>query len=172
MPEITFRFAQQADAADVTSVVNAAYSGPESHLGWTPETHLHAGPRTTLDEVATILASPAQRIILCLAGGRLAGSVQIGQGPEDGYLGMLAVSPRQQAMGLGKALMDEAERQAGKLWACSSLTLSVISLQTALAAFYRRRGYVPTGRREPFPHEEQLGALRFDFDLIYLRKAL
>ena len=163
-----FRDATPDDAEAITELVNSAYSGPDAALGWTPETHLHAGPRTTLAEVQTILADPQKRILLCHAPD-LAGSVQI---DADGHLGMLAVPPLRQAGGIGRALLDHAERRAVALWGVRSLTLTAISLQTALIAYYERRGFRPTGRREPFPHDEQPGALRLDFDLIELSKPL
>jgi GNAT superfamily N-acetyltransferase len=165
---LAFRDATPADAEAVTKLVNAAYSGPEAAQGWTPETHLHAGPRTTLAEVQIIMADPAQRILLCHAPG-LAGSVLINAG---GHLGMLAVPPLRQAGGIGRALLAHAEDRARTIWACESLTLTAISLQTDLIAWYERRGYLRTGRREPFPHDEQPGALRQDFDLIELSKLL
>ncbi|MFN5999730.1 MAG: GNAT family N-acetyltransferase [Paracoccaceae bacterium] len=165
---LVFRDATPADAEAINDLVNAAYSGPEAAQGWTPETHLHAGPRTTLAEVRTILADATQRILLCHAPG-LVGSVQIDAG---GNLGMLAVPPLRQAGGIGRALLAHAEDRARTLWACQSLTLTAISLQTDLIAYYERRGYRRTGRREPFPHDEQPGALRQDFDLIELKKPL
>jgi ribosomal protein S18 acetylase RimI-like enzyme len=165
---LAFRDATPADPEVVTDLVNAAYSGPDAAQGWTPETHLHAGPRTTLVEVQAILADPTQRILLCY-GPILVGSVQIDAG---GHLGMLAVPPLRQASGIGRALLAHAEDRARALWACDSLTLTAISLQTDLISYYERRGYQRTGRREPFPHDEQPGALRHDFDLIELKKPL
>ncbi len=50
--------AQPGDAEAITAMVNAAYSGADAAAGWTPETHLHAGPRTTLAEVQAILSDP------------------------------------------------------------------------------------------------------------------
>jgi ribosomal protein S18 acetylase RimI-like enzyme len=165
---LLFRDALAADALAVTSLVNAAYSGPEATIGWTPETNLHSGPRTTLAEIEAILADPNQRILLCEAA-EIAGSVLV---DAQGHLGMLAVPPRLQASGIGRRLLAHAEVRAAQLWGCSSLTLSAISLQTALIAWYERRGYRQTGAREPFPHDEQPGALRLDYDLILLEKRL
>jgi ribosomal protein S18 acetylase RimI-like enzyme len=164
----SFSDAQPDEAQAITDLVNSAYSGPDASHGWTPETHLHAGPRTTLAEVQDILADPQQRILLCHAPD-LAGSVQI---DASGHLGMLAVPPLRQAGGIGRALLDHAETRAVELWGVQSLTLTAISLQTALIAYYERRGFQRTGRREPFPHDEQPGALRLDFDLIELSKPL
>ena len=46
---LRFRIAISGDAAALTSFVNATYHGPEAERGWTPETHLHGGPRTSVD---------------------------------------------------------------------------------------------------------------------------
>lgn len=166
MPQ--FRDAQPTEAQAIAALVNAAYSGPEAALGWTPETHLHAGPRTSVQEVEGVLRDPAQRLIVGLDPD-LCGSVLIG---ADGSLGMLAVGPRRQAKGMGRALLAHAEGRAVALWGCQHLTLTAISLQEALIAFYERRGYRRTGRRMAFPHEEQPGALRLDYDLVELTKSL
>ncbi|MDP3194069.1 GNAT family N-acetyltransferase [Tabrizicola sp.] len=163
-----FRDAMLDDAAAIADLVNSAYSGPDAARGWTPETHLHAGPRTTLAEVRGILADPHHRILLCHAPD-LAGSVQI---DASGHLGMLAVHPLRQAEGIGRALLDHAETRAVSLWGVPSLTLTAINLQTALIAYSERRGFRRTGRREAFPHDEQPGALRQDFDLIELTKPI
>jgi GNAT superfamily N-acetyltransferase len=164
---LQFRDATLEDARPIAAHVNAAYSGPDAGLGWTPETHLHTGQRTNFMEMMHIISDPMQRIVLCFAP-TLTGTVWI---TAQGDLGLFTVTPRRQTNGIGAALLAHAEQRAADLWACPSLTLSVISLQTALIGYYQRRGYRPTGAR-PFPHDEQPGALRMDFNLIQLTKSL
>ena len=62
--EFKFRIAQLADAVDVTKFVNETYHGPEAAQSWTPETHLHSGPRTSIAEIASYFRNPACRIVL------------------------------------------------------------------------------------------------------------
>jgi hypothetical protein len=54
------------------------------------------------------------------------------------------------------------------------MRLTVIHLRGELEAYYQRRGYLPSGRREPFPYiDPSVGrALVADMELIELVKAL
>ena len=85
---------------------------------------------------------------------------------------MFAVDPARQGTGLGKAVLEAAERTAQELWSATEVTLTVISLRDELIAWYERRGYARTGRHLPFPFHEASGALRTDFDLVEMRKEL
>ena len=62
--DFKFCIAQLADAVDVAKLVNATYDGLEAAQGWTPETHLHSGPRTSIAEVASYFHNPACLIVL------------------------------------------------------------------------------------------------------------
>ena len=167
-----FRIARFDEAGVVADHVNACYGGPDAAFGWTPETGILPGPRTTRAAVAANLADPAARIVLCDTPGGLSGSVLIQRQDRAAYLGMFAVLPRLQGGGIGRALMAEAERLARALWPVNRMELTVISLQTALTGWYARQGYRETGERHPFPHDLEPGALRFDFDLIQMAKTL
>lgn len=167
-----FRFATESDAAPVVRFVNAAYHGAEAELGWTPETHLHAGPRTSDADVRAHVADPNSKLLLCEMDGGIVGCALIEHHDGEAHLGMFAVKPRLQGAGLGKAILAEAERLVAVLWRCRALTMTVVSAQDKLIAYYERRGYLRTGERIPFPFEKAPGALRFDYDLIVVRKAL
>lgn len=171
-PGLTIREAVLDDAQALTDLVNAAYSGPEAALGWTPETHIHLGPRITLDQMRQVLTDAESAVLAAEREGVLIGTVSIEKAGRNAHLGTLAVSPLLQAGGVGRALMAAAEARALALWRSRRMALTVISLQERLIAYYERRGYRRTGLREPFPHEEQPGALRFDFDLVRMEKAL
>jgi len=167
-----FRFAVAFDAPAIVAFVNDAYHGPDSALGWTPETHLHAGPRANLAAISAQIAGNHSRIILCDDGGRLAGCVVIERKNADGHIGMLAVRPRLQAKGLGRAILAEAETRLVDLWSCVSATLTVINLLSDLIAYYQWRGYTLTGKTEPFTCDEEPGAVRRDYHVSVMRKPL
>jgi ribosomal protein S18 acetylase RimI-like enzyme len=167
-----FRFAAACAAPLVAEFVNAAYHGAEAELGWTPETHLHSGPRTREADVRAHVADPDSKLLLCETDDGLVGCALIEHHDGEGHLGMFAVRPRLQGAGLGKAILTEAERLATALWRCRALTMTVVSAQAQLIAYYERRGYLRTGQRIPFPFEEAPGALRFDYDLVVVRKTL
>jgi ribosomal protein S18 acetylase RimI-like enzyme len=171
--DLTFRTATAADVPAVTALVERAYRGPVAATGWTTETELLTGPRTSEEHVAELAAEPGSRFVLAEADGALVGSalVQAPEAPgEAAYLGMFAVDPAYQGSGLGKAVVAAAERTVHELWAAPAVRLTVISLRAELIEWYERRGFVRTGRHLPFPFHEASGALRTDFDLVEMQK--
>jgi ribosomal protein S18 acetylase RimI-like enzyme len=170
MTEPTYRFATSADVGPVRALVERAYRGPESAKGWASEAHLLTGPRTSDEEIASYIASSTSRFVLAETDGALVGCVLIEQHGEDGYFGMFSIAPELQAAGLGNALLAKAEESARDLWDAKGMVAVVINLREELIAWYERRGYALTGRREPFPFDVHSGALRTDFEFVELRK--
>lgn len=160
------------DGSEITELVNAAYSGPEAEMGWTPETHLHAGPRTTLGHVNGYLASKDKLIIVAEFANRIMGCALLEFDGSQCKFGMFAVHPKSQSSGIGKRIIEEAENQAVRRSKCDRLCLTAINLQVALISYYERRGFLRTGETIPFPHDEEPGATRFDYHLVALEKRL
>ena len=172
MTDLRFRLAEPGDVAAVTALVERAYRGEAAATGWTTETEILTGPRTTEAQVRTLVEDEGSRFVLAERDGRLVGSALVQRAGDSAYLGMFAVDPAEQGRGLGKAVVEACERTARELWSSTAVTLTVISLRDELIAWYERRGYVRTGRHLPFPFHEHSGALRTDFDLMELRKVL
>ncbi len=177
MAEPNYRYADRGDVAKVAALIERAYRGPEAEKGWANEAHLLTGPRTTEAEIAALVADSYSRFVLAelrdlVAGDQLAGCALIQKDGADAYFGMFAIEPSRQIAGLGKALLAKCERAARDLWASRGMTMVVINLREELIAWYARRGYAPTGRREPFPFAPGVGETRRDFDLVELRKDL
>ena len=81
----------------------------------------------------------------------LIGSVMVGYEGHRGWVNYLAVHPGHQRQGLGRLLMDEAERRLREL-GCAKVNLQIRTSNEAAAEFYRRIGYavddvVSMGRR-------------------------
>jgi len=170
MMDLTYRYASAADVEPVRALVERAYRGPESAKGWASEAGLLTGPRTSDEEIAGLIAGLTSRFLLAERDGVLVGCVLIEQHGEDGYFGMFSIDPGLQAAGLGRALLSKAEEAARDLWDAQGMVAVVINLREELIAWYERRGYALTGRREPFPYDVHSGALRTDFDFVELRK--
>ena len=170
MSEPTYRYATPADLGPVRALVERAYRGPESAKGWASEAGLLTGPRTSDDEIVAYIAGSSSRFLLAERDGVLVGCVLIEQHGEDGYFGMFSIDPGLQAAGLGRALLAKAEDAVRDLWDAKGMVAVVINLREELIAWYERRGYALTGRREPFPFDVHSGALRNDFDFVELRK--
>ena len=143
------RPARLDDAERITALVNGAYRGDGSRAGWTTEADLLDGTRVTEPIVAALLADPRTTILLCEDAGRLLGCVELRREAARLYLGMLTVAPGEQGRGLGSLLMDAAEAQARDL-GLQAIVMTVISVRDALIAWYRRRGFRPTGATHAF----------------------
>jgi len=134
---LRFRTAAESDIPALVALVNAAYR---------IETFLE-GTRTD----AARLRSMMQKGEILLGedeSGALVGCVYMEPRGDHGYLGMFAVDPAQQGLGLARRIIEAAEdrfrRQGFK-----AVEISVLSLRTELPPIYRRYGYVETGA-EPF----------------------
>lgn len=131
-----------ADRERLIPLINTAFS---------IETFL-SGPRTDLDR----LTEQMQKGTVLLAedpnNGQVVASVYLEVRGQRGYLGMLAVHPARQKMGLGRRMMMEAEeflRNEG----CVAVDISVLSLRPELRPVYRKMGFIEIGTEEfRYPH--------------------
>jgi GNAT superfamily N-acetyltransferase len=170
----TFRAATPADIEVVTRLVESAYRGDSSRQGWTSEAELLDGQRTDRDQVASLIGGADSRILLAEREGRLEASCHIERQGEDCSFGMFAVTPMLQRQGMGRLLLQEAERVAREEWRCRRMRMTVIDVRAELIAWYERRGYRRTGVFVPFPYgDERFGIpRRDDLRFEYLDKAL
>lgn len=168
--------ATAADADAVVALVNSAYRGDSSRVGWTTEADLLGGQRTDADGIRGVVAADASRLLLHRAAdGTLLACVLLERRPGGGcYLGMLTVRPDRQAAGIGRRLLAAAESYAAAELRASYVEMTVIGARTELIAWYERRGYARTGERRPFPYGDERFGLprRPDLDFEVLRKAL
>ena len=156
-----FRPAVEADISAIVALVESAYRGDSGRRGWTTESDLLDGRRTSEDDVAAVISRPGNRILLLERDGRLLASCHLERQGEAAYFGMFAVDPTRQAGGLGKLLLAEAERIAREEWGCRLMEMTVIVQRTELIAWYQRRGYRRTGTHRPFPYgDERFGIPR------------
>lgn len=142
-----------ADAAELSALINSAYRGETSKKGWTTEADLLEGTRTSEEELMTIITSPNHYLLKFTHIEKIIGSVLLIAKNEALYLGMLTVSPELQNGGIGKQLLDAAEEHARSLQ-INTIQMTVIGIRKELLAWYLRKGYIDTGKREPFPFGE------------------
>jgi ribosomal protein S18 acetylase RimI-like enzyme len=72
-PEPAFRYARQADAPTLVALIERAYRSPDTAGSWVSEAHLLTGPRTSNEEISTIIAREDSRFLIAEIGGKLAG---------------------------------------------------------------------------------------------------
>jgi ribosomal protein S18 acetylase RimI-like enzyme len=155
-----FRTAGAADIAAIVALVNSAYRGDSSRIGWTTETDLLDGQRTDAEEIAGLIDAEGSTILLCLDGPALIGTVHPLRAPDGVWLGMFTVRPALQGRGIGKRFLAEAERRARAEWGVGTAYMTVITLRPELIAWYERRGYRRTGRFRDFPADPRYGIPR------------
>ena len=171
---LTFRAATAADTDSVIALVESAYRGDASRVGWTTEADFLDGRRTGADDIEAILARPHSRLLLAHNDGELVACAHVAVEDGAGYFGMFSVVPSLQGAGVGKAVLAEAERIARDEFGQARMQMTVIDVRDELIAFYERRGYRRTGIRKPFPYGDARFGLprRDDLRFEILEKAL
>jgi GNAT superfamily N-acetyltransferase len=175
--KLSFRKATPADVQIILPLVRSAYRGDDSRAGWTTEADLVADERIDAAGVLVKINEPNGALLLAYddAGSLVACCEVLGK-PSSGvaYFGLFAVTPRLQGGGIGRQVLEEAERFAREAWGVSTMEMCVIWTREELIAWYGRRGYRRTGETRPFPYKELVNgvALRDDLHFEVLEKDL
>lgn len=166
MANLTFRPATLVDIPALVALVTSAYRGEVSRQGWTTEADLLDGQRIAPDVLRQDIERPRSRVILAERQDKgddqvLLACVHVAEDDGAGYLGMFSVRPDGQGSGIGKQVMQEAERYAREDLQLPAMRMTVIDIREELIAFYERRGYHRTGITKPFPYgDERFGIPR------------
>lgn len=147
----TFRTANQSDAEAIAQLVNKAYRPNSGNSGWTHESELVAGDRTTVSQVVEILSKPDSFILIGLRNSETVACVHVEKDHANSYIGMLSINPILQGVGVGKEMLAYAENYATKVFGSEKFVMVVLSARTELIAFYLRRGYRKTGVVMDYP---------------------
>lgn len=147
--------AQIEDAEEISALVNSAYRGDSSRVGWTTEADYIGGQRTNPEIIRRDFFSNGERTMLVLReqeNAEILACVAL-EWLKDGvaYLGMLTVKPTLQAKGVGRVLLEASENFV-KSKNFKRIELSVVHIRDTLMAWYERRGYVRKGETKPFPY--------------------
>ncbi len=173
MPQM--RLARQDDIDSVVALVESAYRGDASRVGWTTEADLIDGQRTDSDAVHEAIEDHASRLVLLVADGGPISCYRLERRPPTrAYFGMFCVRPDRQGGGIGRTMLADAEQRAGREWEATELHMTVIRQRSDLIAWYEWLGYRRTGDTAPFPYgDERYGRpTRPDLEFVYLAKRL
>jgi GNAT superfamily N-acetyltransferase len=128
----TIRAASPADVEALVGLINAAFRVELPYI---------EGDRIDAEGVRSYMAKGK---FLVAEDTAVSGCVYVELRGDCGYVGLLGVDPPRQGTGLGRRLMDAAERYFREA-SCRAIDLRVISARTPLPAFYRYLGYLETG---------------------------
>lgn len=165
------RKAELADAPALNVLVNSAYRGDSSRMGWTTEADLLDGIRTSEEGLVDMIENPAADILLAEENGEPVGCVYLEKKGAVLYLGMLTVKPTLQGKGIGAALMQAAEENARQRH-CNRIQMTVITERESLIRYYQRKGYQDTGERMPFPDDPAFGLPKRPLEFMLMEKKL
>jgi ribosomal protein S18 acetylase RimI-like enzyme len=146
----TFRPATDADVAPVAALVDIAYGDYVQRIGILP------GPMT--EDYARVIRTA--RVHVAERAGTIVGVLVLNVTDEGFVLENVAVHPAERGRGLGRALLEMAEFEAGRA-GFGSISLYTHEKMAENLALYSRIGYVEYDRRS-----------QGDFSLVYLRKNL
>lgn len=153
-PSLVVRPAGPADVPAVIELVQSAYRDKEGG-GWTTEAHLVSGNRTSAEEVLHHIEADRSAILVGELDGDMVACCHIRAVDRDrAYFGMFGVRPARQGGGVGRAMVEAAERVAAATWGCTVMEMNVIGQRHELIAWYERLGYSDTGRTAPFPYDK------------------
>jgi ribosomal protein S18 acetylase RimI-like enzyme len=175
MTDLDIRDAVPTDIPALHALIESAYRGETSRVGWTTEADLLDGQRTDPEELTEIIAAGDQGfLIACREGEPLACVRHQLLGEGLGYFGMLSVAPTLQSAGLGRRMVEAAERLLVQRHGVRRVRIQVFPQRDTLIAWYQRLGYDLTGETAPFPYGDQRFGLprRADLHFVLLEKAL
>lgn len=175
MTDLDIREAVPADISALHALIESAYRGEASRAGWTTEADLLDGQRTDPEELADIIAAEDQGLLVGWRGEQAVACVKYQRLPNAvGYFGMLSVSPGLQSAGLGRRIVQAAERQLVDRHGARVMRIQVFPHRDILIAWYQRLGYVLTGETAPFPYGDERFGLprRDDLHFVILEKPL
>ena len=156
------RRAQPDEAEKVAAFQRAAYERNQIILG--------VEPIPLQADYANILRD--YEVWLYESEGKLASILILQARPDDLLIWSLAIAPNARHIGLGNRLLDAAETRARELGK-NVIRLYTGELLVDNVAWYRRRGYAPTGHAD-FPYNDpSVGRpKRADLRFVVLEKAL
>jgi len=156
----------------LVTLVNSAYRGEASKKGWTTEADLLDGIRTDAESIEQMINKKDAVILQSFNKNDVVqGCVYLEKEKNKMYLGMLSVSPLEQAKGIGKQLLIEAEKYASEQ-KCSLVEMTVIAVRKELIAWYQKHGYKDTGKTKPFPNDVKFGIPKQPLEFIVMQKEI
>lgn len=150
---MNFQKVTEKDIPQLFDLVEASYRGDIARQGWTCESDIVGGNRTSKETLKDEINVPGGCYLKhCDDRGEIIGCVYIKVNTQDrkAFVGSLCVYPTLQSQGLGKQLLAATEVMA-KEAGCSKLCVKVITKRTELINWYERMDFKFVGELIPLP---------------------
>jgi ribosomal protein S18 acetylase RimI-like enzyme len=154
----------------ISNLVNEAYRGK---TGWTKETDLVQGNRTTADDIKSIILNPNTHLLIYPYKNNIIACICIEKLNNEAYIGLFAVTPQNQSKGIGKLVLQLAEQYAINKFTIDKFVMVVVSQRKELISYYERRGYIRIGKIKEYPININVGTPKVaNLTIEYLEKNL
>ncbi|MDV2468243.1 GNAT family N-acetyltransferase [Acinetobacter chinensis] len=170
------KFADQ-DKTAVVNLLNQAYR--EESSSWTTEYGLVNGARINEQQLDSFTGDIRNHFYVmeqaCLNGATVSiiGCIGITELHQAVEIGTFCVKPNRQNSGLGKVLLEFAERTVlNEFDAINEFQMYVLDVRAELIEYYARRGYVQTGIAEEYPVHADVGVPLQSIMLLQLKKTV
>ncbi|KAJ5088077.1 acyl-CoA N-acyltransferase [Penicillium angulare] len=154
---LQFRLATPEDAPSIRELVEYAFRAEDTRENWTADMELGRNFRVRLEDVLATISHPDKAIIIAVSDNEtkdLVASIDVSKREADtARLAMIAVNGVYQQSGVGRQVVDYAEKYCHETWGSTKAGLNAVSTRRELIAWYERRGYRKTGEFSPFPRE-------------------
>lgn len=151
--KMIFEKASDKDISQLFELMETCYRGDKARMGWTHESDLVDGNRTTEALLLEEITVPGGNYLKYTnEDGKIVGCVYtvVEAEARKCFVGSLCVHPTIQSQGLGKKLMSAAEDLA-KESGCTKLCMKVLTKRAELIAWYEKLGFKYIGQNYPFP---------------------
>lgn len=148
-----FEKATEKDITQLLELVESSYRGDIARKGWTCESDIIGGNRTTNEFLKEeIIATGGSYLKHTDDQGKIIGCVylKVNIQKKIAFVGSLCVYPTLQSQGLGKKLLEAAENIAREA-ECSKLCVKVITVRKELISWYEKMDFKFVGELEPLP---------------------
>ena len=145
------RTACRADTEMVTCLVNRAYRPKSGMSGWTSESGIMTGDRTTKEPVSIKTRQAGSVVFVAIQDHEIVVCIHIERCTKASHFGMLAVNPAPQSQGTGKLVLAQAEEHSTHNFDAVKFAVTVISSRIEPVSFYLRFDYQKVGFQRPYP---------------------
>ncbi|KAI1181679.1 acyl-CoA N-acyltransferase [Nemania serpens] len=174
---LNFRLATVDDAVSLEKLINTAFRNDNTTQVYLSTDHERIGVADVNGLIAKINQPDCAVLVVTdpSTGSIVAhGSVRK-LDDTRAWFGMLAVDVGRQKQGIGAQVLAWAEQYARRQWGSARLEFDAVNTRAELIAWYKGKGYEPTGETSPFPYEyhgDWQGVLRDDLHFINLGKEI
>jgi ribosomal protein S18 acetylase RimI-like enzyme len=184
--DLTFSVASPSDASRIQTLLHAAFRADDSRPDWTADPEMNRRFTVDINDLAAKLGDPDtvyliapssapgnDELTACIGITKITLTRDRPSPVTAARLSNLAIDPSLHRGGLGRRVLEYAEKYSREELGAKVLSLDALSTRTQLIEWYFRRGFRKTGEVVPFPVKvkdglvlpDDLGFVQFEKEL-------